>query len=110
MLDSLIQWDSLLESPDFPSLAEQLRLELDACVLPNGQADIERQMNLMRDLQHQVSFQLLAQDLAGLLTVEVLADQLSALADLLLSETLHRTWPLAQPRNQDPLPLLPMAN
>lgn len=107
VLDSLIQWDSLLESPDFPSLAEQLRLELDACVLPNGQADIERQMNLMRDLQHQVSFQLLAQDLAGLLTVEVLADQLSALADLLLSETLHRTWPLAQPRNQDPHPAIP---
>ncbi len=107
VLDSLIQWSSLLESPDFPSLADQLRLELDACVLPNGQADIERQMNLMRDLQHQVSFQLLAQDLAGLLTVEGLADQLSALADLLLTETLYRTWPLAQPRQQHPEPTSP---
>ncbi len=107
VLDSLIQWHALLESPDFFNLAEQLRLELDACLLPNGQADVERQMNLMRDLQHQVSFQLLAQDLAGLLTVEGLADQLSALADLLLAETLYRTWPLAQPRQQQPEPTTP---
>ncbi|NLJ62284.1 MAG: bifunctional [glutamate--ammonia ligase]-adenylyl-L-tyrosine phosphorylase/[glutamate--ammonia-ligase] adenylyltransferase [Alcaligenaceae bacterium] len=107
VLDSLIEWKDLLEAPDFTALAEQLRLELDACVLPNGQADIERQMNLMRDLQHQVSFQLLAQDIAGLLTVEVLADQLSALADLLIEETIYRTWPLAQPRQQPPDPPTP---
>src|SRR5690606_21793256 len=30
---------------------------------------------------------------------ERLADQLSALADMLLAETIYRTWPLAQPRN-----------
>ena len=59
-------------------------------------------MNLMRDMQHQISFQLLAQDLAGLLTVETLADQLSALADMLLAETIYRTWPLAHPRHADP--------
>ena len=62
----------------------------DALVDP----DIERQMNLMRDVQRQASFQLLAQDLEGELTVEKLADQLSALADLLLTETIRRAWPL----------------
>lgn len=97
VLDSLIEWQSLLETPDFDALAEQLSLELDACVMSNGKADIENQMNLMRDLQHQISFQLLAQDLEGLLTVEALADQLSALADMLLAETICRTWPLANP-------------
>lgn len=107
VLDSLIEWQSLMEAPDFEALSEQLRLELDACLLPNGQADIERQMNLMRDMQHQVSFQLLAQDLAGLLTVEALADQLSALADMLLAETIYRTWPLAHPRQQAPVPSEP---
>lgn len=96
VLDSLIEWQSLLMPPDFKALGEQLRVELDACLLANGKPDVERQMNLMRDLQHQVSFQLLAQDLSGLLTVETLADQLSALADLLLEETLYRTWPLTQ--------------
>ena len=94
LLDSLIEWKALLEPPDFGQLADALRAELDACVLPDGKPDIEQQMNLMRDLQHQVSFRLLAQDLEGRLTVETLADHLSALADLMLEETIHRVWPL----------------
>lgn len=100
VLDSLIEWQSLLETPDFEALSEQLHLELDACLMPNGKPDVENQMNLMRDMQHQISFQLLAQDLEGLLTVEALADQLSALADMLLAETIHRTWPLANPHKE----------
>src|SRR5690606_35999743 len=59
LLDSLIEWRSLMQAPDFPALAEQLRNDLDACVLPDGQPDVEQQMNLMRDVQHQVTFQLL---------------------------------------------------
>lgn len=98
LLDSLIEWRSLLEPPDFNELARQLRNELDACTLPDGRPDVEQQMNLMRDTQHQITFQLLAQDLEGVLTVEQLADQLSALADMLLAETIHRVWPLVQPR------------
>ncbi|HWL28473.1 MAG TPA: bifunctional [glutamate--ammonia ligase]-adenylyl-L-tyrosine phosphorylase/[glutamate--ammonia-ligase] adenylyltransferase, partial [Burkholderiaceae bacterium] len=105
LLDSLIEWRSLLEPPDFDELARQLRNELDACTLPDGKPDVEQQMNLMRDTQHQITFQLLAQDLEGVLTVEKLADQLSALADLLLAETIHRVWPLVQPRGSTgPLP------
>jgi glutamate-ammonia-ligase adenylyltransferase len=98
LLDSLIEWRSLLEPPDFSELARQLRNELDACTLPDGRPDVEQQMNLMRDTQHQITFQLLAQDLEGVLTIERLADQLSALADMLLAETIHRVWPLVQPR------------
>lgn len=98
LLDSLIEWRSLLEPPDFGGLALQLRNELNACTLPDGKPDVEQQMNLMRDLQHQITFQLLAQDLEGVLTVEQLADRLSALADMLLAETIHRVWPLVQPR------------
>ncbi|WP_038851913.1 bifunctional [glutamate--ammonia ligase]-adenylyl-L-tyrosine phosphorylase/[glutamate--ammonia-ligase] adenylyltransferase [Bordetella petrii] len=94
LLDSLIDWRTLFESVDFAQLARQLAADLDACVLPDGDPDIERQMNLMRDIQRQVSFQLLAQDLEGQLTVEKLADQLSALADMLLAETVRRVWPL----------------
>src|SRR5690606_13385970 len=74
--------------------------DLDACRLPDGRPDIEQQMNLMRDVQHQVSFQLMAQDLEGVLTVEKLADQLSALADMLLTETIERVWPLVQPKGR----------
>ncbi|MGB3816735.1 bifunctional [glutamate--ammonia ligase]-adenylyl-L-tyrosine phosphorylase/[glutamate--ammonia-ligase] adenylyltransferase [Achromobacter pulmonis] len=94
LLDSLIDWRTLFEPLDFAQIARQLSADLDACRLPDGDPDIERQMNLMRDVQRQASFQLLAQDLEGELTVEKLADQLSALADLLLTETIRRTWPL----------------
>lgn len=94
LLDSLIDWRTLFEPLDFTQIARQLTADLDACKLPDGDPDIERQMNLMRDVQRQASFQLLAQDLEGELTVEKLADQLSALADLLLAETIRRAWPL----------------
>lgn len=94
LLDSLIDWRTLFEPLDFGQIARQLTADLDACRLPDGDPDIERQMNLMRDVQRQASFQLLAQDLEGELTVEKLADQLSALADLLLTETIRRAWPL----------------
>ena len=94
LLDSLIDWRTLFEPIDFALLARQLATDLDACLLADGTVDVEHQMNLMRDVQRQASFQLLAQDLEGELTVERLADQLSALADMLLAETIRRTWPL----------------
>ncbi|RTZ41039.1 bifunctional [glutamate--ammonia ligase]-adenylyl-L-tyrosine phosphorylase/[glutamate--ammonia-ligase] adenylyltransferase [Candidimonas sp. SYP-B2681] len=100
LLDSLIEWHSLMEPPDFGQIAQQLHSELDACMLPDGQPDIEQQMNIMRDTQHQITFQLLAQDLEGVLTVEHLADRLSALADMLLTETIYRVWPLVQGKNK----------
>ena len=46
-------------------------------------------------------FRLLAQDLAGQLTVEVLADHLSALADLMLAITLELCWALLRNRHRD---------
>ncbi|OWT77288.1 MULTISPECIES: bifunctional [glutamate--ammonia ligase]-adenylyl-L-tyrosine phosphorylase/[glutamate--ammonia-ligase] adenylyltransferase [unclassified Achromobacter] len=95
LLDSLIDWRTLFQPLDFQQIGSQLTADLDTCVLPDGSADVERQMNLMRDVQRQASFQLLAQDLEGELTVEKLADQLSALADMLLAETIRRAWPLA---------------
>ena len=70
LLDSLIDWRTLFEPLDFGQIARQLAADLDACRLPDGDPDIERQMNLMRDVQRQASFQLLAQDLEGELTVE----------------------------------------
>src|SRR6185503_10174790 len=46
-------------------------------------------------------FRLLAQDLAGLLTVERLADHLSALADLMLESCLHEVWQDLRGRHRD---------
>jgi glutamate-ammonia-ligase adenylyltransferase len=110
VLDSLIAWRTLMEPIDYSRVQTAMRADLDACLLPDGSVDVEQQMNMMRDIQRQISFQLLAQDLEGVLSVEKLGDQLSALADLLLDETLHRVWPLiAKPDLQGTIPPMKMA-
>jgi len=94
VLDSLIDWRTLMEPIDFERMKANLKADMSACLLADGAPDVEQQMNLMRDFQRQLSFQLLAQDIGGLLTIEALADQLSALADMLLEEALKWVWPL----------------
>jgi [glutamine synthetase] adenylyltransferase / [glutamine synthetase]-adenylyl-L-tyrosine phosphorylase len=49
-------------------------------------------MNAVREQHQAQTFRLLAQDLAGLLTVEVLADHLSQLADITLQVSLEAVW------------------
>ena len=49
-------------------------------------------MNAVREQHQSQLFRLLAQDLAGLLTVEVLADHLSQLADIVLQVSLEACW------------------
>ena len=49
-------------------------------------------MDVLRHFQHAQTFRLLAQDLAGRLTVERLADHLSALADIVLDGALAACW------------------
>src|SRR5690606_23703020 len=63
--------------------------------------DTERQMDLMRELHHAQVFRLLAQDLAGLLSVERLADHLSLAADLVLSVVIEECWQLVRTRHCD---------
>ena len=49
-------------------------------------------MNLLRDAHHAQVFRLLMADLDGRLTVERLADQLSALADSTLALAIEYAW------------------
>ncbi|GAA5233867.1 bifunctional [glutamate--ammonia ligase]-adenylyl-L-tyrosine phosphorylase/[glutamate--ammonia-ligase] adenylyltransferase [Verticiella sediminum] len=102
LLDSLIDWRALMAPPDFGQIRRQLVEALDACVLPDGTPDIERQMNLMRDTQRQVSFHVLAQDLEGQISVEKVGDYLSLLADLMLEQTIARVWCQAAPDATEP--------
>jgi glutamate-ammonia-ligase adenylyltransferase len=87
LLDELLDDRLLYAPPDWASFSKNLRLQLDA-----AQGDTERRMNLLREMHQAQVFRLLAQDLAGLLTVERLADHLSALADLILEATLELVW------------------
>jgi glutamate-ammonia-ligase adenylyltransferase len=92
LLDELLDSRVLLAEPDWNAW----RSELDAALAayPN---DAERQIDALRHFQHAQVFRLLAQDLAGTLTVERLADHLSALADIVLAATLGQCWRLVSP-------------
>ncbi|MBE0625066.1 MAG: bifunctional [glutamate--ammonia ligase]-adenylyl-L-tyrosine phosphorylase/[glutamate--ammonia-ligase] adenylyltransferase [Burkholderiales bacterium] len=93
LLDELLDARTLYAAPDWKDFVAGLRAQL---ALHEG--DAERQMDVLREAHHAQVFRLLAQDLAGQLTVEVLADHLSALADLMLTITLETCW--AQLRNR----------
>lgn len=54
--------------------------------------DQESQMNIIRDAHHGAVFRLLVADLEGRLTVERLADQLSALADAVIEIVITLAW------------------
>jgi len=87
LLDALLDADTLYQPPDWPQLAADLDKQLVAHA-----DDIERQMDELRHFHHAAVFQLLAQDLAGLLPLEILSDHLSALADLILEKVLRQAW------------------
>jgi glutamate-ammonia-ligase adenylyltransferase len=86
LLDELLDHRTLLDKPDWPALAQELRESL------GDQIDPERQMDALRNFKHAWNFRILAQDLEGVLPIEVLADELAALADLLLNEVLRLCW------------------
>jgi [glutamine synthetase] adenylyltransferase / [glutamine synthetase]-adenylyl-L-tyrosine phosphorylase len=73
-------------------LDEQLRL---------AAGDTERQMDILREVHHAQLFHLLAQDLAGALTVEKLADHLSALADVIVAATITAVWQTVATRHRE---------
>ena len=96
LLDELLDDRALNAAPDWDAFAGALR-----ATLAQAEGDVERQMNLLRE-QHQAQvFRLLALDLAGRLTVEKLADHLSALADRVLGATLALCWAQLRSRHRE---------
>ncbi len=67
--------------------------------------DTEREMDILREAHHAQVFRLLAQDIAGLQTVERLADHLTELADIVVKMTLDLCW--GKLRNRHPHPERP---
>jgi [glutamine synthetase] adenylyltransferase / [glutamine synthetase]-adenylyl-L-tyrosine phosphorylase len=97
LLDELLDARVLLAEPDWGLWREELEWQMDA-----HDDDVERQMDAMRHFQHAQTMRLLAQDLGGRLTVERLADHLSALADIVLDTTLARCWRQIAPEGTAP--------
>lgn len=96
LLDELLDDRHLETEPDWPAVSSELRAALDAI-----EPDMEHQMDMMREHHHAQVFRLLTQDIAGKLTVERLADHLSALADLILELTLPLVWRKIKTRHRD---------
>ena len=96
LLDELIAPQNLMQLPDWVQLAAQLHDELHA-----HPGDTEAQMDALRRFKQVQTLRLLAQDVAGRLTLEALSDHLSYLADTLLNETLARCWAGLKTRHRD---------
>ncbi|HEY6280405.1 MAG TPA: bifunctional [glutamate--ammonia ligase]-adenylyl-L-tyrosine phosphorylase/[glutamate--ammonia-ligase] adenylyltransferase [Burkholderiales bacterium] len=94
VLDELLDPRTLYSPPDWPRLQAALSAQfLDA--------DIEQQMDILRQFHHAQVFRLVAQDLAGLLALEKLSDHLSDLADLILQRVLHLCWEGLRQKHRD---------
>ena len=87
LLDELLDDRLLYAPPDLAAFESGLR-----SALGHAGDDLERQMNLLREHHQAQVFRLLAQDLAGLLTVERHADHLSELADRVLGVAIGLGW------------------
>lgn len=80
---------------------ETFKHELDAR-LASEAGDTEREMDVLREEHHAQVFRLLAQDIAGLQTVERLADHLTQLADIIVQTTLDLCWKRLRERHPHP--------
>lgn len=87
LLDELLDDSALKAEPDWPVFAHECQQQLDAAI-----DDIERQMDVLREMHHAQQLRLLARDLEGGLSVEHLADHLSTLADILIAATVQAVW------------------
>ncbi len=96
LMDELLDLRALEAEPDWAAFARECRQRLKAF-----EGDTERQMDALRELHHAQLFRLLAQDLGGLLTVERLADHLSALADVLVGATIEAVWQTLPNRHRE---------
>ena len=82
---------------DFESELEQRRLSLQR----TGEDDDEALLNLLRRAHHAEVFRILARDVEGQLTVEQVADDLSALADAVLRVTARWCWQRLKQRHRE---------
>jgi len=99
VLDELLD-GQLLDPTDYEAWARQLRERVDAA-RHDGEPDVERQMDIVREAHHAQVFRLMAQDLAGRLSVERVSDHLSELADRVLDLAIDLVWATLRLRFRD---------
>ena len=96
LLDELLGAREIYQTPQWEQIDRNLQNRLD-----DNAEDTERQLDVLRHVQHEQTFHLLAMDLLGLLPLETLSDHLSALADLMLRHVLRLSWSATRKRHRD---------
>jgi [glutamine synthetase] adenylyltransferase / [glutamine synthetase]-adenylyl-L-tyrosine phosphorylase len=99
LLDELLDDREVMSPPDWRRFEVLLEAQLH-----DTEGDPERQMDVLRNLQHMKAFRLLIRDLEGLLPLEKLSDHLSYLADLMLAKALELTWTGLTQKHRDAPP------
>jgi len=95
LLDELLDDEALATPFDWDAFKLLLRKRIAAA---DG---VEQQMDLLRHAHHAEVFRILLLDLAGHLTVEVISDRLSELADAVLDVTLEAVWKTLPRRHRE---------
>ena len=90
-------FDSRFDPDEFESELEARRAALQR----TGEDDEESLLDLLRRAHHAEQFRTLARDVEGVLTVEQVADDLSALADAVLRVTARWCWARLKNRHRD---------
>ncbi|WP_233252091.1 bifunctional [glutamate--ammonia ligase]-adenylyl-L-tyrosine phosphorylase/[glutamate--ammonia-ligase] adenylyltransferase [Limnohabitans sp. 2KL-17] len=90
-------FDSRFDAAEFE---EELQARLEA-LRRTGEDDEESLLNLLRRAHHAEQFRTLARDVEGVLTVEQVADDLSALADAVLRVTARWCWSRLKIRHRE---------
>jgi glutamate-ammonia-ligase adenylyltransferase len=93
--------EALLAERFVPAEFEQELERRLASLQSTGQADEETLLNLLRRAHHAEVFRTLARDVEGRITVEQVADDLSALADAVLKITSRWVWHMFKQRHRD---------
>ncbi len=100
VIDELAGEALLAERFSAQTFQEELERRLKA-LQASGEADEETLLNLLRRAHHAEVFRTLARDVEGRLTVEQVADDLSALADAVLNVTSRWVWQLFKQKHRD---------
>ncbi len=102
VIDELASDQLFGERFDAAAFEQEMALRL-AALESTGEDDDENLLNLLRRAQHAEIFRTLARDIEGAITVEQVADDLSALADSVLRVTAQWCWQrLKQRHREDP--------
>ena len=94
LLDEILDPRLYDVATDWAGFREALALQL-----AEHEGDAEREMDILREAHHAQVFRVLAQDLAGLQTLEHISDHLTELADIIVQTALQLIWPKIRQRH-----------